>query len=112
MGRTHRHRRCRRPPWRLPRVYVSMYSARIPRTSSPSAVGATFVPRLRPISSLTKAFPTKLTPDATYVVTGGAGALGRTVASYLAERGARHIALLCRSEIPPRNQLVVATGGR
>lgn len=66
--------------------------------------GATLVPRLRPISSLTKAFPTKLTPDATYVVTGGAGALGRTVASYLAERGARHIALLCRSEIPPRNR--------
>jgi NAD(P)-dependent dehydrogenase (short-subunit alcohol dehydrogenase family)/acyl carrier protein len=62
------------------------------------------VPRLRPISSLTKAFPTKLTPDATYVVTGGAGALGRVVATYLAERGARHIALLCRSEIPPRSR--------
>jgi acyl transferase domain-containing protein/acyl carrier protein len=63
----------------------------------------TFVPRLRPSRSLTKAFPTKLTPDATYVVTGGAGALGRVVATYLAERGARHIALLCRSEIPPRS---------
>ena len=64
---------------------------------------ATFVPRLRPCSGLTKAFPTKLTPDATYVVTGGAGALGRTVATYLAERGARHIALLGRSAIPPRD---------
>ena len=63
-----------------------------------------FVPRLRPSSSLTQSFPTKLTPDATYVVTGGAGALGRIVATYLAERGARHIALLSRSEIPPRDQ--------
>lgn len=64
----------------------------------------TLVPRLRPSNNLTKAFPTKLTPDATYVVTGGAGALGRVVATYLAERGARHIALLCRREIPPRSR--------
>jgi acyl transferase domain-containing protein/acyl carrier protein len=64
----------------------------------------TFVPRLRPTTSLTQAFPTKLTPNATYVVTGGAGALGRIVAIYLAERGARHIALLSRSEIPPPDQ--------
>lgn len=64
----------------------------------------TYVPRLRPSQSLTEPFPTKLTPDATYVVTGGLGALGRTVARYLAERGARHIVLLSRSEIPPRNQ--------
>ncbi|BBY38314.1 mycocerosic acid synthase [Mycobacterium mantenii] len=63
----------------------------------------TFVPRLRPSGSLTKVFPAKLTPDATYVVTGGAGALGRTIATYLAQRGARHIALLCRSEIPSRS---------
>ena len=65
---------------------------------------ATFVPRLRLSSDLTKTFPTKLSPDATYVVTGGVGALGRTVAAYLAERGARHITLLCRSDIPPRNR--------
>ena len=65
---------------------------------------AMFVPRLRPSTSLTQAFPTKLTPDATYVVTGGGGALGRIMATYLAERGARHIALLSRSEIPPSDQ--------
>ena len=64
----------------------------------------TLVPRLRSSTGLTQPFPTKLTPDATYVVTGGTGALGRVVATYLAERGARHIALLCRSEIPPRDQ--------
>ncbi|BBZ17981.1 type I polyketide synthase [Mycolicibacterium gadium] len=65
---------------------------------------ATLVPRLRPCRSLTKPFPTKLTPDATYVVTGGTGALGRVVATYLAERGARHITLLGRTPIPPRDQ--------
>ena len=64
---------------------------------------ATFVPRLRPCVGLTRPFPTKLTADATYVVTGGGGALGRVVATYLAERGARHITLLGRSVIPPRS---------
>ena len=63
-----------------------------------------FVPRLCPSTSLTQGFPTKLTPNATYVVTGGAGALGRVVASYLADRGARHIVLLSRSAISPRDQ--------
>ncbi|SPM41974.1 polyketide synthase [Mycobacterium numidiamassiliense] len=71
----------------------------------------TFVARLRPCRTLTKAFPTKLTPDATYVVTGGAGALGRIVATHLAERGARHITLLCRSEIPHRNHWPLLTDG-
>ena len=64
----------------------------------------TFVPRLLRCSNLTKPFPTKLTPDGTYVVTGGAGALGRVVATYLVERGARHITLLSRSEIPARDR--------
>ncbi|MFV8054059.1 type I polyketide synthase [Mycobacterium sp. 48b] len=64
----------------------------------------TFVPRLRPCNGLTRPFPTKLTPDATYVVTGGAGSLGRIVATYLAERGARHITLLSRSIVPPRDR--------
>lgn len=67
----------------------------------------TFVPRLRPCGGLTRPFPTKLTPDATYVVTGGAGALGQVVATYLAERGARHIVLLSRSSLPPRSDWAV-----
>jgi len=62
-----------------------------------------FVPRIRVSQDLTKAVPTTLTPDAAYVVTGGVGALGRTVATYLAERGARNIVLLSRSAIPPRS---------
>lgn len=71
----------------------------------------TFVPRLRPCSGLTRPFPTKLTRDATYVVTGGSGALGRIVATYLAERGARHITLLSRGIIPPRDRWLSLTEG-
>ncbi|MBI2893045.1 MAG: amino acid adenylation domain-containing protein [Deltaproteobacteria bacterium] len=40
--------------------------------------------------------------DATYLITGGLGDLGLLVARWLAERGARHVALLGRSELPPR----------
>ncbi|WNG88073.1 type I polyketide synthase [Mycobacterium sp. ITM-2016-00317] len=71
----------------------------------------TLVPRLRLSTSLTRAFPTKLIPDATYVVTGGTGALGRTVATYLAEHGARHITLLNRSQIPGRDQWSAMSDG-
>ncbi|BBZ25964.1 mycocerosic acid synthase [Mycolicibacterium madagascariense] len=62
----------------------------------------TFVPRLRPCAHLRTPFPTKLTADAAYVVTGGGGALGRSVATHLAERGARHVVLLNRTAVPPR----------
>ena len=70
-----------------------------------------FVPRLRLCKDLTHPFPTKLSADATYVVTGGAGALGRVVAGYLAERGARHITLLGRTPIPPRTEWAELTDG-
>ncbi|WP_046300757.1 type I polyketide synthase [Mycobacterium sp. UM_Kg27] len=72
--------------------------------------GATaFVPRLRPCTELAAPFPTKLSADATYVVTGGVGALGRVVARYLAERGARHITLLSRTALPPREHRAAAS---
>ncbi|MGN7781655.1 type I polyketide synthase [Mycolicibacterium sp. 22603] len=65
---------------------------------------ATLVPRLRLCAGLTKPFPMKLSADATYVVTGGAGALGRVVAGFLAERGARHITLIGRTALPARDE--------
>jgi len=40
--------------------------------------------------------------DATYVVTGGTGALGLRVAHWLADRGARRIVLVSRGGLPPR----------
>ena len=57
-----------------------------------------------PLRPADEAVPHQAHPDATYVVTGGARALGRLVAAYLAERGARHITLLGRSVIPPRSR--------
>ena len=94
------------PPIALkpPRASASTFSAAGAEDQIAIRGRTTFVPRLRPCSGLTRPFPTKLTPDATYVVTGGAGALGRVVATYLAERGARHITLLSRSAIPPRSR--------
>ncbi|MEU8989182.1 type I polyketide synthase [Streptomyces sp. NPDC048558] len=52
---------------------------------------------------LTAPFPTTLRDDVTYLVTGGAGALGRLVARFLADRGARHLVLMGRSSLPSRD---------
>ncbi|KAL8821912.1 MAG: hypothetical protein Q9223_000142 [Gallowayella weberi] len=41
-------------------------------------------------------------PEGTYLITGGLGALGLEVASFLADRGARRIILLSRRALPPR----------
>ena len=41
--------------------------------------------------------PAPLHPDATYAITGGMGGLGSAIASWMAQRGARHIALVSRS---------------
>jgi NADPH:quinone reductase-like Zn-dependent oxidoreductase/acyl carrier protein len=42
--------------------------------------------------------PLHLSPDATYLVTGGRGGFGLATAEWLASRGARHLALIGRSE--------------
>ncbi len=44
--------------------------------------------------------PQRLRPDATYLVTGGFGGLGLLVAQWMAEQGARNIALLGRNPDP------------
>ncbi len=64
--------------------------------------GRRHVARLARCDTLGPPFPTTLRPDATYLVTGGSGALGRLVARFLADRGARHLALLGRTPVPPR----------
>ncbi len=48
-------------------------------------------------SSASAVLPAQLAAQATYLVTGGLGALGLQVARFLAARGARHLALLGRS---------------
>jgi myxalamid-type polyketide synthase MxaE and MxaD len=42
--------------------------------------------------------------DATYLITGGLGALGAEVAGFLVERGARHLVLVSRTALPPRDR--------
>ena len=51
---------------------------------------------------------TSLDPDATYVISGGLGGLGRNIAHWLADRGARNLLLLSRSGLqsPKAQELV------
>ncbi|KFU75260.1 Acyl transferase domain-containing protein [Amycolatopsis lurida] len=51
---------------------------------------------LVPASSMPE---TPVRPDRTYVITGGLGGLGRTVARWLAEQGARHLVLVGRGGV-------------
>ncbi len=69
--------------------------------------GVRYVPRLVPraagaFRSLT------LRADATYLVTGGFGGLGLATASWLAERGARHLALVGRRGRTPESEPTLA----
>ncbi|GME63637.1 6-MSAS [Neofusicoccum parvum] len=43
-------------------------------------------------------------PEGTYVISGGLGALGLEVASFLVEKGARRLVLLSRRGLPPRRE--------
>jgi myxalamid-type polyketide synthase MxaE and MxaD len=51
-----------------------------------------------------------LRADGSYVITGGLGALGVRVARWMAERGARHLVLLSRTPLPPRETWPTLTG--
>lgn len=48
--------------------------------------------------------PLEIRADATYLITGGFGGLGLEVAHRLAERGARHLLLVGRTPLPPREE--------
>ncbi|MBI1357397.1 MAG: SDR family NAD(P)-dependent oxidoreductase [Acidobacteria bacterium] len=71
-----------------------------PARESALRAGRRFVPRLEPVETAPGA-ELRLRPDATYLLTGGFGGLGLQAAGRLAERGARHLALLGRSEPGP-----------
>lgn len=61
-----------------------------------------YVARLTPWHLPKKAShtPIKISSEATYLITGGTGALGLKMASWLAQQGARHVALLSRRKVP------------
>lgn len=64
---------------------------------------------LTPGSDLKSAI--KIRPDGTYLITGGLGALGLEVASWLAEKGARRLVLLSRKGLPLRSTWSSVTSG-
>jgi acyl transferase domain-containing protein/acyl carrier protein len=48
--------------------------------------------------------PVKFRKDATYLITGGMGGLGRKLAGWMAQRGAGHLVLIGRSGLPERSE--------
>ncbi|MFP2956841.1 type I polyketide synthase [Myxococcus sp. 1LA] len=72
----------------------------LPEGESAAAIreGSLYTPRLeRARSRTTLAKKVSIVADATYLVAGGLGGLGLRVATWLAEKGARHLVLLGRS---------------
>ncbi|MCV7368908.1 polyketide synthase [Mycolicibacterium duvalii] len=58
--------------------------------------GAVYVPRLIRRTEPPNAAPLPLRSDATYLITGGLGAIGLEIAGYLAAQGAKHLVLTSR----------------
>ncbi|HWD00814.1 MAG TPA: type I polyketide synthase [Candidatus Sulfopaludibacter sp.] len=61
--------------------------------------GSRYAPRLVAIDQTKAAAGPAIRPDASYLITGGNGSLGITVAEWLAEQGAKYIVLSSRSGI-------------
>ena len=57
-----------------------------------------YVPRIQKTVDINPAKALKLTPDASYLITGGLGALGLQIAKWLAVKGAKNLLLLGRSK--------------
>lgn len=65
--------------------------------------GTMYVPRLAQLATSRASFPVRVDANATYLITGGLGALGRVIAADLGRRGAGRIVLMGRSELPERS---------
>lgn len=66
--------------------------------------GQRYVARLRPRRDLTREGPVALESHATYLITGGLGALGLEVARWMVAEGARNIVMLQRTPLPAREE--------
>ncbi len=64
--------------------------------------GIRMVPRLQPAVGHAGTFPVTFRADASYLITGGLGALGLLFARWMAGRGARQVILAGRSRLPDR----------
>lgn len=72
--------------------------------------GRRHIPRLVRSDQGGAGAPPALRSDASYLITGGLGALGSRVARWMAGRGARHLILLSRAPLPPRAEWPALTG--
>jgi myxalamid-type polyketide synthase MxaE and MxaD len=71
--------------------------------------GSALAARLVPFRAATEAeAPLRLRDDASYLVTGGLGALGTVVARWLAKSGAKHLILLSRRGVSPAHATAVS----
>lgn len=61
-------------------------------------------PYLGPSGNKPHEAPFRVLAHGTYIITGGLGALGLEIASYLAEKGAKRLVLVSRRSLPPRRQ--------
>ena len=68
-----------------------------------------FVARVMPVSA-PKEDPFRFRPDATYLITGGFGGIGLQLARWMAENGARHLALLGRHPDPTSDEIRAIEG--
>ncbi|WP_126172152.1 type I polyketide synthase [Altericroceibacterium xinjiangense] len=69
--------------------------------------GERWVLEHKPVRSLSgdqTASPARLRPRGTYLITGGLGGLGLTIAQYLAETCDARLALVSRTELPPKER--------
>ncbi|MEO3763872.1 type I polyketide synthase [Streptomyces sp. B5E4] len=64
--------------------------------------GARLVPRLVPAAASPTPTPPVVREDASYLITGGLGGLGLTIADWLTGLGARHLVLTGRAGLPDR----------
>ncbi|MGH3249560.1 MAG: type I polyketide synthase [Trebonia sp.] len=64
--------------------------------------GIRYLARLNQAASPPDGLPPRFRPDASYLITGGLGALGLLTARWMAERGARRLVLLSRTGLPRR----------
>ena len=65
--------------------------------------GERYVARLERCRDLAPALPVRFRADASYLITGGFGALGLLTARWMVERGARRIILMSRTSLPERS---------
>ncbi len=85
----------------LAKVLTLATSAEAEDELSVDEAGTVRVPRLRRCADVGGTEKLAVRPDATYVISGGQGALGKVAARLLVERGATHVLLLSRTAAAP-----------